>query len=214
MSSAHMNRNVASDEKQKPVMILDFNPTKFGVDLADQIIGTYSTKRKSNQWPVALFSYMLDTSALNGYTLYSSVFPKWNGNLLQKSRLYLKYLAYELVKPQLLHRKSSPHGDNALRLLSKYKQKKKHQHRQQFQPLQKLQKKDEESAMCTLYSNRKWYTTYSNFCQKCGETFNPKHSTTLICVNCAPLESDEKQTQFLKFFDSFPTFLKFEHDKS
>lgn len=64
-SSAHMNRNVSSDELQKPFMILDYNKTKCGVDLADQMISTYSCKRKVNRWPVALFGYMLDTSALN-----------------------------------------------------------------------------------------------------------------------------------------------------
>lgn len=42
ISSAHMNRN--TDDARKPVMILDYNKTKCGVDLADQMIGTYSCK--------------------------------------------------------------------------------------------------------------------------------------------------------------------------
>ncbi|XP_025991729.2 piggyBac transposable element-derived protein 4-like [Solenopsis invicta] len=65
MSSAHMSRNVSANAERKPIMILDYNKYKGGVDQADQMIATYTCKRKINRWPAALFGYILDTSALN-----------------------------------------------------------------------------------------------------------------------------------------------------
>jgi len=52
---------------RKPVMILDYNATKGGVDTSDQILRMYSTKRMTRRWPVAVFSNIVDISALITY---------------------------------------------------------------------------------------------------------------------------------------------------
>lgn len=117
MSSDHMNKNIKEDESKKPVMILDYNKTKGGVDLADKFVATYTCKRKTNRWPVALFCYMLDTSALNGLIIFSHLFPTWHQNTPSKRRLYLIELGKALVNPLILNRSCTPRSDNALRFL-------------------------------------------------------------------------------------------------
>lgn len=78
-----MNRNVSSDDSKKPEMIIDYNQTKGGVDVADQMLETYSCQRKTNRWPLKFFEYMIDVSALNGFVVYSAIDPGWNnGNYI------------------------------------------------------------------------------------------------------------------------------------
>lgn len=187
ISSAHMNRNVSTDDAKKPVMILDYNKTKCGVDLADQMIGAYTCKRKTNRWPVALFSYMLDTSALNAFIIYTSIFPQWNEKKLYKRRLYLKELAYELVKPLLQHRQTIPQGPNALRLLRSIQS-------EATPPSppptpgppvdESPAKKVKTRARCGYCPYKSNATKYSNYCCKCGKSVCPAHSAPTACKNC------------------------------
>jgi hypothetical protein len=68
MSSHHSRGEVdPTNPKKKPAMILEYNATKGGVDMTDKMLRTYSTKRMTRRWPVAVFSNMLDISALDAY---------------------------------------------------------------------------------------------------------------------------------------------------
>jgi len=44
LSTQHDSKEVAG-EKQKPQIVLDYNETKAGVDIADQMIGSCSSQR-------------------------------------------------------------------------------------------------------------------------------------------------------------------------
>lgn len=188
ISSAHMDRNVSTNDNEKPVMILDYNKSKCGVDLADQMVGTYSCKRKTNRWPVALFSYMLDTSALNAYVVYTSIFPEWNENKSYKRRIYLKELAFELIKPQLLHRSSVPCGPNASRLLRSIQSTVAPPSPPltptppETEPLAKKPKSRSRCGYCVYKSNS---TKYANYCAKCRKAVCPAHSAPPSCKNCS-----------------------------
>ena len=50
-------------------MITDYNSTKGGVDTFDENIEEYNCRRKTNRWPLLLYSNILDTAAFNGYLL-------------------------------------------------------------------------------------------------------------------------------------------------
>lgn len=65
-----MHHDIAIDTTmaaKKPDMILDYNRTKGGVDQMDQMLGTYSTKRKTNRWPLAFFYNIIDVVGLASY---------------------------------------------------------------------------------------------------------------------------------------------------
>lgn len=49
-------------ETKKPQMILDYNHTKCGVDVVDQLCATYSVARVTNRWPMVIFYSMVNIS--------------------------------------------------------------------------------------------------------------------------------------------------------
>lgn len=78
-------------------MIDFYNITKYGVDTLDQMVRSYTSKRKTNRWPMAFFYNMLDISALNAYVLWLEVDPNWGRKQLFKRRLFIEELGKQLV---------------------------------------------------------------------------------------------------------------------
>lgn len=71
MSTMHHDTNVLGNSKKLPELISFYNSTKGGVDTVDKMLTCYSCKRKNNRWTMAVFSNMIDISALNSYTVQS-----------------------------------------------------------------------------------------------------------------------------------------------
>lgn len=93
MSSMHDQAGIdEGNPKKKPVMILDYNATKGGVDTSDQMLRTYTCKRMTRRWPIAIFSNMLDISALNAYVIWMLINPGWNAGKSHKRRLFIEEL--------------------------------------------------------------------------------------------------------------------------
>jgi hypothetical protein len=55
LSSMHHDMTISEDLNNKPEIILYYNQTKGGVDHMDQMVQTYSCKRKTNRWPMSFF---------------------------------------------------------------------------------------------------------------------------------------------------------------
>lgn len=55
----HTKAEVADNVQKKPEMILYYNKYKTGVDCMDQMLGKYTTHRRTNRWPLAFFSTWL-----------------------------------------------------------------------------------------------------------------------------------------------------------
>ncbi|OWA51408.1 hypothetical protein BV898_15891 [Hypsibius exemplaris] len=56
LSSQHHSIQFDADTiEKKPEIIKVYNATKSGVDTMDQLVGTYSVRRKTNRWPMAFF---------------------------------------------------------------------------------------------------------------------------------------------------------------
>ena len=68
-------------------MILDCNASKGAVDTLDQLIGTYTCKRKTNRWPMIIFYNIIDTSAYNAFVLWREINPGWKKCSLQKKNI-------------------------------------------------------------------------------------------------------------------------------
>ncbi|CAJ0922935.1 unnamed protein product [Ranitomeya imitator] len=82
------------------------NKTKGGVDKMDKMIGEHSCKRQTKRWPVALFSNILDVSALNSYIVYCQTNPEFHANRKDKRRLFLTELCYQLLMHTMMERSS------------------------------------------------------------------------------------------------------------
>ena len=85
LSSMHLNTAVdENSQKRKPEIIIHYNKTKVGVDTMDQLAGRYSTQRRTNRWPLALFYYMLDVAAIAAYKVY------YENNSMLKKKVKIK----------------------------------------------------------------------------------------------------------------------------
>lgn len=78
LSTMHFQREVDNlHPEKKPLMILDYNATKGGVDTADQMLRLYTTKRMTRRWPMVVFYNMIDISALNSFIIWIMLNPEW-----------------------------------------------------------------------------------------------------------------------------------------
>ena len=80
----------------------------------DQLIETYNFKRKIRRRPNVLFFYILNTSALNGYIVFSELFPDWRKGDSKERRHYLRQLGKDLCKPLIEKRSALPRGNSVL----------------------------------------------------------------------------------------------------
>lgn len=86
--------------------ILDYNANKCGVDTMDQMLGTYTCKRATRRWPLALFYNMVDIAALASFIIYDEL---QTTNLSDKRRSFIKALTIQLVMPNMEERASNVH---------------------------------------------------------------------------------------------------------
>lgn len=103
-STIHNTAEVDDGEQQKPKIILDYNRTKGGVDVFDQIIHEYSSKRKTNRWPLAHFFNLMDASALAAYIVWTSTHLQWKTQVADRRCTFLKELCENLVRPLIARR--------------------------------------------------------------------------------------------------------------
>ena len=98
LSTMHSLPEVASNAaEKKPEVILYYNSTKSGVDILDRMVRTYTCKRMTRRWPVALFYNMIDVSAVNAYILWQQLQGENNRTFSKKrSRKFLIGLGKEL----------------------------------------------------------------------------------------------------------------------
>ena len=91
LSAMLLSYGTFGQEPNKLSEAIDFyNKTKAGVDCADQMIETFSTKFSTRRWPVMLFCNLLDFAALNAYVLHEKL--KLDNATVLKRRRFLKKL--------------------------------------------------------------------------------------------------------------------------
>lgn len=118
MSTFHKSKEISNRDDKKPQIILDYNSTKGAVDTLDQLIATYTCKRKTNRWPIIVFYNILDTSAYNAYVLWREINPEWNKNVLYRRRMFLESLGKELINPYILARKRLPRTEQSAAIVN------------------------------------------------------------------------------------------------
>ena len=70
LSTMHHEGLVDGSEKKKPEIVEYYNSTKGAVDTLDQMAHKYSCKRKTNRWPLVMFTNMVDIAAIAGYLVW------------------------------------------------------------------------------------------------------------------------------------------------
>lgn len=102
MTSAHSSAEIqnARDDK-KPLVIHEYNQGKGGVDLLDSCIDDFSTKRKTNRYPLLIFFNILDICVFNAFLIAKE------SNSMATSRCrrrFMKELAFALAKDNMEER--------------------------------------------------------------------------------------------------------------
>lgn len=92
---------------------MNYNATKGAVDTLDQLVNTYTCKRKTNRWPMIVFYNMIDIFAYNAFVLWTSINPDWNGNKFTKRRLFLEELGKSLISAHVTSRKYMPRTEES-----------------------------------------------------------------------------------------------------
>ena len=94
LGSTHTDPSVANDESKKPLLVLDYNERKGGVDRFDQSIEEF-TRRKTVRWPLLFFYNMLDAAAINAYIIMKKA------DYRNSRKEFLTKLTLELVTPAI-----------------------------------------------------------------------------------------------------------------
>lgn len=175
LSTKHREPAVSDGEKKKPAAILDYNRCKGGVDNLDKVVGTYSCRRKTSRWPLALFYNLLDVSAYNAFVLWKAVNPEWESTKTHKRRVFLEELGHMLVTPEIARRPCAPRSKAAAAIVAEIQQSES-ESEYDPQPINKMRKR------CELCINRRRTATT---CSSCGKSVCKDHSA-VVCVSCLP----------------------------
>ncbi|XP_026017116.1 piggyBac transposable element-derived protein 4-like [Astatotilapia calliptera] len=109
-SSSNSSGGSSNRSGAKPPLVLHYNRTKGGVDNLDKVVSTYSCRRKTRRWPVALFHNMVDVAAYNAFVLWREIHPDWMPGKLNRRRLFLERLGKALARPMLEARAALARG--------------------------------------------------------------------------------------------------------
>ena len=108
LSTLHTEADVSDRSDGKPAIVLDYNRNKGGVDNLDKVIGTYSCRRKTARWPLAVFHTVVDVSCYNAFVIWRETNPGWMPRRSNKRRVFLERLGKELVTPLIQRRRHLP----------------------------------------------------------------------------------------------------------
>ena len=104
LSTIHYDDLVDGDT-QKPEIILYYNSAKSGVDNLDHLATMYTSRRKVNSWPVALFGNVIDVGAAAAFIVWLGNFPQWKISEGERRRLlFLSERANQLAMPHMRRR--------------------------------------------------------------------------------------------------------------
>ena len=77
ISSLH-DDNIIDETNKKPIIIMNYNETKGGVDNFDQMCQNMNAGRKTQRWPLCIFYNMINIASINAYVIYLHNFCKNN----------------------------------------------------------------------------------------------------------------------------------------
>ncbi|XP_053296890.1 piggyBac transposable element-derived protein 4-like [Pleuronectes platessa] len=121
MSTLHTKADVSDRPDRKPVIILDYNRSKGGVDNLDKVVGTYSCRRMTARWPLVIFHNMIDVSSYNAFVIWRELYPDWMQRKLNKRRFFLEELGKALVSSFMEQRERIPRTEASIAVVKAVK---------------------------------------------------------------------------------------------
>ncbi|XP_056267070.1 piggyBac transposable element-derived protein 4-like, partial [Pseudoliparis swirei] len=119
LSTKHARGDVSDRADAKPLVVLDYNRNKGGVDNLDKVVGTYSCRRMTARWPLVVFHNMLDVSAYDAFVIWREVHPDWMPGKRNKRRVFLELLGKALAYPFMERRKRLPRTEASAAIVVK-----------------------------------------------------------------------------------------------
>jgi len=119
LSTKHARGDVSDRADAKPLVVLDYNRNKGGVDNLDKVVGTYSCRRMTARWPLVVFHNMLDVSAYDAFVIWREVHPDWMPGKRNKRRVFLELLGKVLAYPFMERRKRLPRTEASAAIVAK-----------------------------------------------------------------------------------------------
>lgn len=169
--------NESTGEKQKPEVITYYNATKGGVDIVDQMKGTYSVSRKSARWPLTIFFTLLNIAGINSKLVYEA---NTKANITR--RHYLKDLSMSLTKDYILHRLQEGRIPTEMRAVAC--------RIVDVRGEDLVRPRRETPGRCQFCSSKKNRKTSSS-CHICHKSICVEH-TMKTCYNCFPQNADSE----------------------
>lgn len=140
-----------------------------------QLTGTYTCKRMTARWPVAVFHNIIDISAFNAYVVWTAINPAWNEGKYYVRRLFLAELGKALVTPVIQRRQHLPHTPASASLVKRVQN--------CPDPPPAAPGQGQKRKRCKLCAPRDRKS--SHICQKCHAYVCKEHSTTIVhCQLC------------------------------
>lgn len=84
-----------------------------------QMVASYSCKRKTNRWPMVVFSTILDVSAINAFVVWREINPSWERGKSTQRRIFLEQLGKALVSPLMERRQHLPRAPASASILKR-----------------------------------------------------------------------------------------------
>jgi hypothetical protein len=106
LSSSHFSAEIDdSQDRSKPMMILDYNKCKGGVDTLDENIEEFTCRRKTTRWPLLLYFNILDVATFNAFLLMrANGYSKSRAEFIRNLTLQL---ATALINERVLAQRTS-----------------------------------------------------------------------------------------------------------
>ncbi|XP_071744202.1 piggyBac transposable element-derived protein 4-like [Lepeophtheirus salmonis] len=106
LSTLHRDGSISDRDDRKPVIIMDYNRNKGGVDNLAMVIEAYSCRRMTACWPLVIFHNIIDVSSYNDFVIWREINPTWMSHKSHKRRVFLEQLGKALVAPLIEIRKN------------------------------------------------------------------------------------------------------------
>ena len=84
--------------------MLFYNEQRCGVDIMNKMIKELTTQPKTDDWRMAVFTFVIDVACINAQTIL-----RYNLKKSDERRVYLKNLVHQLVTPWLKTRFNRPY---------------------------------------------------------------------------------------------------------
>ncbi|CAB4061010.1 unnamed protein product [Lepeophtheirus salmonis] len=85
LSTLHRDGSISDRDDRKPIIIMDYNRNKGGVDNLDMVIGAYSCRRMTARCPLAIFHNIIDISSYNAFVIWREINPTWMSHKRKKA---------------------------------------------------------------------------------------------------------------------------------